>query len=132
MLKMKKILTSSVIRFFVTKKWLEIEKLDENWKNSYYWHRISSYLMNDLRNFNEIFRKDVTYDNIKKQAFTVSLEDTVWEKPYGGVNFTPLSSLFRVKQKLNITGIYHYCIPIYYHKNSIFCYISRKCYWKVL
>ena len=33
---MKKILTSSVIRFFVTKKWLEIEKLDENWKNSYY------------------------------------------------------------------------------------------------
>ena len=27
--------------------------------------RKSSYLLNDLRNFNEIFRKDVTYDNIK-------------------------------------------------------------------
>ena len=25
----------------------------------------SSYLLNDLRKFNEIFRKDVTYDNIK-------------------------------------------------------------------
>ena len=49
--------------------------------------------MNDLRNFNEIFRKGVTYDNIKKQAFTVSLEDTVWEKPYGGGQFySPLQS----------------------------------------
>ena len=31
--------------------------------------------MNDLRKFNEIFRKDVTYDNIKshkKQGFTLS------------------------------------------------------------
>ena len=27
--------------------------------------RNSSYLLNNLRNFNEIFRKDVTYDNIK-------------------------------------------------------------------
>ena len=27
--------------------------------------RKSSYLPNDLRNFNEAFRKDVAYDNIK-------------------------------------------------------------------
>ena len=27
--------------------------------------RSSSYLLNNLRDFNEIFRKDVTYDNIK-------------------------------------------------------------------
>ena len=27
--------------------------------------RNSSYLLNDLRNFNEILRKDLTYDNIK-------------------------------------------------------------------
>ena len=27
--------------------------------------RKSSYLLNDLRNFNEIFRKDMTYDDIK-------------------------------------------------------------------
>ena len=27
--------------------------------------RNSSFLLSDLRNFNEIFRKDVTYDNIK-------------------------------------------------------------------
>ena len=45
--------------------------------------------MNGLRNFNEIFRKDVTYDNIKKQGFIVSLEDTVWEKPYGGSILLP-------------------------------------------
>ena len=46
-----------------------------------------SYLLNDLRNFNEIFRKDVTYDNIKSHkkpgGFTLSLEDTYFEKPQG-------------------------------------------------
>ena len=37
-------------------------KIDEN---SYYRQRNSSYLLNDLRNFNKIFRKDTTYDNVK-------------------------------------------------------------------
>ena len=49
----------------------------------------SSYLLNKLRNFNEIFRKDVTYDNIKvtkSQDFSLSLEDTLLEKPQGGPN----------------------------------------------
>ena len=32
--------------------------------------RNSSYLLNDLRNFNEVFRKDVTYDNIKSYKKT--------------------------------------------------------------
>ena len=35
--------------------------------NSKYWRRKSSYLLNDLRNFNDIFRIDVTYDNIKSR-----------------------------------------------------------------
>ena len=38
-------------------------------------------------NFNETFRKDVTYDNIKshkKPGFNLSLEDTFLEKPQGG------------------------------------------------
>ena len=42
--------------------------------------------LNDLSNFNEIFRKDVAYDNIeshKKQGFTLSLEYVVLEKPQG-------------------------------------------------
>ena len=39
-------------------------KIDEN---SYYQQRKCSYLLNDLMNFNEILRKDVTYDNIKSQ-----------------------------------------------------------------
>ena len=47
-----------------------------------------SYLLNDLRNYNEMFRKDVTYDNIKslkkKQGFTMSLKSTILEKPQGG------------------------------------------------
>ena len=40
----------------------------------------------DLRNLNEIFWKDVTSDKIKshkKQGFTISLEDTFFEKSLG-------------------------------------------------
>ena len=40
-----------------------------------------------LRNFNEIFRKDVTYNNIKShknEGFTLSLEDTFLEKSQDG------------------------------------------------
>ena len=43
-------------------------------------------LLNYLKNFNEIFREDVTYDNIKshkKQGFILSLRDTVLGKPQG-------------------------------------------------
>ena len=32
----------------------------------------SSYLLNDMKNLNEIFRKDVSYDNIKSQKSRVS------------------------------------------------------------
>ena len=49
--------------------------------------RNASYLLNDLVNFTEIFRKNVTYDNIKskkKQDFTLSLEDTFLKKPLWG------------------------------------------------
>ena len=43
--------------------------------------------LNKLRNFNEIFRKDVTYDHIKSnknQVLTLSLEDMFLEKPQVG------------------------------------------------
>ena len=44
-------------------------------------------LPNDLRNFKEIFRKDVPHDKIKshkKLGDHLSLEDTFFEKPQGG------------------------------------------------
>ena len=45
----------------------------------------------DGENPQKIFRKDVTYSNIKKkQVFIFSLEDTILEKPQGGSNW-PLS-----------------------------------------
>ena len=47
----------------------------------------SSYLLNNLSNFIEIFVKDVTYDNIKvtkNQGFTLSVEDKLFKKPQGG------------------------------------------------
>ena len=40
-----------------------------------------------MKNFNEKFGKEVTYDNIKskkKQRFVLSLEDTYFEKPQVG------------------------------------------------
>ena len=52
--------------------------------NGFNFFHQSSYHLNDLSNFNKIFRKDVTYDNIKshkKQGFTLSLEDIFLEKP---------------------------------------------------
>ena len=52
-------------------------KIDEN---SYCGRKKSLYLLNDLSNSNEIFLKDVTYDNTKSRKKTrfhpLSLEDT--------------------------------------------------------
>ena len=39
-------------------------------ENSKYCQRNSSYLLNNLRNLIEIFRKDVPYDNIKSDKKT--------------------------------------------------------------
>ena len=49
--------------------------------------RNSSFLLNELRNFNEIFRKDVTYDNIKshkKPAFHPLFRGYIFRKTTGG------------------------------------------------
>ena len=63
-----KMLTSSVIcwrnEFLCNKKMSIIQKIDEN---SWYSIRKSSYLLSDFRIFNDIFRKDVTYDNFHKK-----------------------------------------------------------------
>ena len=51
------------------------------------------------RSFNEIFRKGMTYDNIKRQKkskFTISLENKLLEKPQGG-QIDPLPRFFRLK-----------------------------------
>ena len=50
----------------------------------------SSYLLNDLRNFDEIFRKNVAYDNIKNQrkarVRSFSRRDALLEKQQGESN----------------------------------------------
>ena len=63
------------------------------------------HLLNDLRNFNKILRKDGTYDDIKshkKPGFTLSLEDLFFEKRQGLSNLTPPSSRFRVKTSMKM------------------------------
>ena len=60
------------------------KKLMKANENSQYWRTKSSYFLSDLRNLNEIFRKDVPYDNTKshkKPGFILSLEDTFLKKP---------------------------------------------------
>ena len=68
-------------------------KIDEN---RYHWQRKFLYLLNLLRNFNEIFRKDVTYDNIKsnKPRFKPLLRRYIFEKTTGGRVKLILLSLF--------------------------------------
>ena len=68
------------------------KKLIKIVENSYYCQRKSPYLLNDFMNFNEIFRNDVAYDNIKShknQEFTISLADTFKKKPQEGSNCPP-------------------------------------------
>ena len=70
MLKVQKcwhhLLQAEVISLFVTRK---CQKKKKSMKIDKYrqrnWQRNSLYLLNDLRNCNKIFRKDVTYDNAK-------------------------------------------------------------------
>ena len=54
-------LYADVISLYVTRKYQQTQIIDENGK---YWQRKSSYLLKDIRNFDEIFRKDVIYENI--------------------------------------------------------------------
>ena len=66
-----------------------------------------------MSNFNEIFRKDLPYDNFKstkKQGFTLYLEDTIFGKPQGrgGGQIDPFSR-FRVKSNAKITIFYCFC-----------------------
>ena len=60
------LLHSDSISVSVTSKYKKILKIAKNEKN---WKRKTSYLLNDLMNFNEIFRKNVT-----------SLENTILEE----------------------------------------------------
>ena len=58
-------------------------KIDEN---SSYWQRMSSYFLNDLRNFSEISGMIwlmIILKGIKNQGLTLSLEDKFLEKPQG-------------------------------------------------
>ena len=71
--------------------------------------RKSSHLLNDQKDFNEIFRKHVTYDNIKshkKQGFTLSLEDAFLGKPqWGQIDqpaFLGLSLVHTYIRKINL------------------------------
>ena len=66
--------------------------------------RESSYLLNNSRNFNETFRKNVTYDNIKshkKSEFHPLFRRYIFEKTTGCVKLTHTPSLF-VVEKIDI------------------------------
>ena len=69
-----------------------VKKSEKSMKISY-WTGKYSYLLKDLRNFNEIFRKDVAKDKIKshkKARFHPLFKKYIFlEKPQGGLNLKP-------------------------------------------
>ena len=68
------------------------EKLMKTDENSQHWQRNSSFLLNDLRNFNEIFRKDMPYDNIKSRKKPEShplFRRYIFRKTTGWSNWPP-------------------------------------------
>ena len=63
---------ADIISFFVASEGKKIQKIDKNNQNR---RSKNLYLLGDLMNFNKIFEKNVTYDDIKndqKQSFTLS------------------------------------------------------------
>ena len=56
------LLYTNLISSFAARKCQKIQNVD---KKCYYWWRKLSYLLNDMMNFNEMFRKNVTYGIIK-------------------------------------------------------------------
>ena len=76
--------------------------------------RKSSYLLNDMRNFNEIFRKDAAYNYIKghtKPGFHPLSRKHIFEKNKGAVKFysqkyiVNISKLVKTKTILYLIGI---------------------------
>ena len=61
----------------------------------------SSYLLNDLRNFDEIFRKNVAYDNIKNQrkarVLSFSRRDALLENNRGNQIDPPAFLRLRIR-----------------------------------
>ena len=91
------------------------------WNRCQWGRRKSSYLLNNLRNFNEIFTIGVTCDNNenhKKSKVSPSLEKTHFWKNHkgGGVKLTP-PSLFRVK--CNLYGKNLFLLVVYTGDNKL-------------
>ena len=100
-------------------------KIDEN---SYYWQRKSSYLLNNLRNFNAVFRKGTTYGNTKShkknRVSPSSWKIYFWKNHNGGQLPPPLPlAILELKRLLFINS------------EKFHCYISNQkatLYWSLL
>ena len=108
----------------------------------------SSYFLNDFRNFNTIFRKNVLMIILKvrkKQDFTLSLEDRVLEKPQGWSKWLPpsllkgnvpsslilisaVSIIWLKQEKLNITRMMQLC-TLYTVENKVLDIITSLEKW---
>ena len=121
------LLFAVVINFFVTRKCQKIQKVDENRRKSFY-------LPNDLRDFNEIFRKDVTYDNVKsykKVALHPVSKRCIFGKATGGNQTT---QTFYKKTWIS-TKTNYLALPMFLLtslKYSIIFYISRCLHFRII
>ena len=100
-------------------------KISENCK---YWRRKSSYLLNNMRNFYEMFKKDVAYENIdvtKNQALTLSLENTFLGKP----NWSNWGPFFLGLRTLP-TDCFWKSIISHHKLNAYYKYVCKTCLGK--
>ena len=90
----------------------EVSKNQNIDENNYHWRRKSSYLQNDLRNFIDVFRKDVNYDNIKsykKPGLHRLSRRYIWEKTtWEWVEVTSSSTAYSHNCKQYVFDIYSY------------------------
>ena len=86
------LLQAYTISFFVQGNVKESKNVTKISENSYYWQRKSLYLLNNLSNFNAIFRIGVTYDNIKSHT-NLGFRSLFGRYIYGKSHFRVLARL---------------------------------------
>ena len=121
--------------FFLTRRYQKIQKIYEN---KWYWPKKYSYLLKVSRNFNEIFREDVTYNNIKSEK-KVSSSLSRWHSigkakgsGFSGImyliqcdskqeSFSSLKKSFKLFNPHFINQL-----KIHFHKNLLLLMINRN------
>ena len=115
-----------------------MSKNKKNWwkliKISWYLQRISSYFLNDLRKFNEIFKKDVSYNNNnfkshKKPGFQPLFRRSSYQgfNQPGFVKKYKFNTVANRSSKLRVIGSHEVLhLTLWHHYKTVATYYLRK------